>query len=205
MHYAEAPRWEVREDDGARLLPALYVRDTLGVDEPDLPRLAPSVPVEEHARDQRAQSILEQQWMWWWRSLIEPTARPGRVPLELIDPDEYLRGVALPVGGLPELREALRRCGAEADSWAAAWRDRHRTEALPGTGVAHLRLRDLVNERAAELGRPPRPFRLRIEVFPFAEAGTWWIGESTLAMSDSTRSDEAAYTAVLRPIIARLA
>ncbi|CAN5152420.1 hypothetical protein BH11ACT4_BH11ACT4_06530 [soil metagenome] len=206
MHFAGAPSWELREDATHSILVALYVRDALGIDEPDeLPRLLPSVDPITHAHPGRARAVLEQQWMWWWRSTVDPVRHPSTSPLELVAADEGLRGIALPAAGFGELRETLLAIGGSAGNWAAQQHRRYGRVAMGMMLDRAFTVQHLVREREAEMGRAAENFRLTVEVLPFAQPGLWWIGASTIAVSESVRIDEEAYGEALRPVIRRLA
>jgi hypothetical protein len=42
-------------------------------------------------------------------------------------------------------------------------------------------------------------------VLPLAKQGVWWIGSMTVAVTDTLRSDAAAFDDAIHPIIAELA
>ena len=129
---------------------------------------------------------------WWWQ----------RWWIAILDPDEG-RHVGIP-SELSDVGDAaLRRHLDDARTWAEVAHEAY-NEARPP--AAHdLTLGHVVAEREAALGRPVRPFRLRIEVLPLTTAGIWWIGENAIAVDELLRADLASYALALEPIIERLA
>ena len=186
--YAGPPgaSWEAREDASREVLVALYLRDALGVVDPSgLPRLLGTGFVDVPEPDPR----LSFGWLRWWIPLVEPDARGWELP----DGDDTFA-------------IAVRRHLDDARAWASVAHEQYN-----GAAIARMQrpdadavLGELVEERAAVLGRPPHPFRLRIEVLPLTGSGAWWIGEGAIAVDDTTRDEPILYRDALTPIVAQL-
>ena len=186
MHVAGSRSWEAREDASREILVGLYVRDALGVADPSgLPRLLGTGLPDPGPADERTN--------WWWQ----------RWWIAILDPDEG-RFAGLPADFAEVSDRALRAHLDDARTWAEVAHEAHAEAALarmPGD----LTLNHIVSEREAALGRPVRPFRLRIEVLPLTTAGIWWIGENAIAVDELLRADLASYALALEPIVERLA
>jgi hypothetical protein len=100
---------------------------------------------------------------------------------------------------------ALKRHLDDARTWADVAHEAHAEAALARMKVGDLTLNHVVRGREAALGRPARPFRLRIEVLPLTTAGIWWIGEHAIAVDELLRGDLSSYGLALEPIVERLA
>jgi len=181
------------------VLVALYLRDALGARDPSgLPRmLGTGLPDAEPADD-----LITYWWMRWWISVVEPQARGWGVPLQEVD-DAGL--VVLPQEGAEDYIAAIRSHLDNARTWAEVASQAHsETELARMRRGADFTLLELVRENEAELGRPSRPFRLRIEVLPLAESGIWWIGDDTIAVDETTRNEPILYRDALAPIVAQV-
>jgi hypothetical protein len=180
----EADSWVVVEDASTAVLTALYVRDALGIPDPGgIPELrGTGLPVVADAPDMRVA------WAWtrWWMSVVEDD-RP-RLPVFDDDAD---------VGFATRVRPHL----DSARAWAQVV---HRAHADRSAAGDQPTLDAIVAERETELGRPARPFRLRVEVVPFAAPGLWWIGENAIAVDDTTRWEPVLYADALEPVLAQL-
>ena len=191
--------WEAREDASRPVLVALYLRDALGARDPSgLPRmLGTGLPAAAPASD-----LITYWWMRWWISVVEPEARMWGVPLQEVD-DAGL--VVLPREGAEDYIAAIRTHLDDARTWAdVASRAHSETEMARMRSGHDFTLQELVREHEAELGRPSRPFRLRIEVLPFAESGIWWIGDDAIAVDETTRYEPILYRDALAPIVAQV-
>ncbi len=187
--YAGPPgtsRWETREDSSREVLVALYLRDALGIVDPSgLPRLLGTGLGDVPEADPR----LSFGWLRWWIPLIEPDARGWELP----DGDDAFSA-------------AVRRHLDDARAWATVAHEQYNGAAIGRMQrpSGDLVLPELVAERAATLGRPPHPFRLRIEVLPLSESGAWWIGDGAIAVDDTTRDEPILYRDALAPIVAQI-
>lgn len=184
-HEPDGTVWGVREDASRPVLVALYLRDALGIVDPSgLPRMlgtglaTPTAPVDAR---------LAFGWMRWWIPLIEPDAHDWGLP----DDDE-------------PFSRAIRRHLDDARAWAAVAHEQYNGSAIARMQEPDTVLPDLVVEREAALGRPSRPWRLRIEVLPLAASGIWWIGDDTIAVDDATRDEPILYRDALAPLVAQL-
>jgi len=181
------------------VLVALYLRDALGVRDPSgLPRmLGTGLPDAQPADDRIAYW-----WMRWWVSVVEPDARGWGVPLQEVD-DAGL--VVLPQDGAEDYIAAIRAHLDDARTWADVASRAHAETAMARMAAGNdFALAELVREHEAELGRPSRPFRLQIEVLPFAASGIWWIADDAIAVDESTRNEPILYRDALAPIVAQL-
>ncbi len=193
------PHWEAREDASRPVLVALYLRDALGARDPSgLPRmLGTGLPAAPPAA-----SLITYWWMRWWISVVEPEARSWGVPLQEVD-DAGL--VVLPREGAEDYIAAIRTHLDDARTWAGvASRAHSETEMARMRSGNDFTLQELVREHEAELGRPSRPFRLRIEVLPLAASGVWWIGDDTIAVDETTRNEPILYRDALASIVAQV-
>ncbi|KQO97766.1 hypothetical protein [Leifsonia sp. Leaf264] len=198
------PSWMIHEDASIPVLLALWLRDTLHIASPtDLPRLRGVSVGAPPERDVDAQDRLERQWREWWAMTVEPEAHPSPVPLELVD--EYGTWVALPTTGAEDLAEAIRPLHVEATSWVE-WARKGYTRAASGRPSDSYRAyAGTIAEHEREVGRRAHSFELNVEVLPLAERGVWWIGSLTVAVTDSLRTDAAAFDTAIHPIIAEIA
>jgi hypothetical protein len=141
-------------------------------------------------------------WMRWWISVVEPEARSWGVPLQEVD-DAGL--VVLPQEGAEDYIAAIRAHLDDARTWADVASRAHAETAVARMANGNdFALAELVRELEAELGRPSRPFRLRIEVLPFAASGVWWIGDDAIAVDETTRNEAILYRDALAPIVAQM-
>jgi hypothetical protein len=186
MHEAGGESWEAREGASREVLVGLYVRDALGVADPSgLPRLLGTGLPDPGPADERTN--------WWWQ----------RWWIAVLDPDRG-RFAELPADFGEIGDRALARHLDDARTWAEVASDAH-GEAASRRLPDDLTLNHVVRERERQLGRPARPFRLRIEVLPLTTAGIWWIDEDAIAVDELLRADSASYALALEPIIERLA
>lgn len=183
MHVAGSPRWEARESTSREILVGLYIRDALGVADPSgLPRLLGTGLPDPGPADERTN--------WWWQ----------RWWIAVLDPDRG-RFAELPADFAEIGDRALARHLDDARTWAEVAHD----AAASGPARGDLTLNHVVREREQALGRPARPFRLRIEVLPLTTAGIWWIDDDAIAVDELLRADPASYALALEPIVERLA
>ncbi|GGH42145.1 zinc-binding alcohol dehydrogenase [Microbacterium album] len=180
--------WDVREDCSPSVLVALYLRQALGVRYPDeLPQLR---GVE---RGGEASGGVERLWRRYWDMTVEPQAHPSPVPLELVD--GFGTHVALPAYA-GALRDALAPHGPAALAYARDAVDRYERTRRSYRGYAGA-----VVEFERRAGRRAHGFALHVQVLPLAQRGVWWIGALTIAVSDTLRSDVAAFDAAMQPIL----
>ncbi|GAA2034647.1 hypothetical protein GCM10009819_18740 [Agromyces tropicus] len=204
MHAGATPSWVIRENASTGALIALYLREVLGIASPaELPRLRDIGPIGDASRDIDAHDVLEKQWREWWSMTVEPEEHPSPVPLELVD--EYGTAVALPVSGAELLAEAIRPHAEAATAWAEWAHERYRTASAARSGDTYRAYAGSIAEHEREVGRRAHSFELNVEVLPLAASGIWWIGRKTVAVTDSLRSDAAAFDVAIHPIIAELA
>ncbi|RCS60184.1 hypothetical protein [Microbacterium sp. JB110] len=189
MHTAGS--WRVNEGTDSAVLAALYLRSALGIRIPaELPPLRETPTSMEPAGEE-----LEAQWHQFWQMTVEPEAHPADVPLDLVD------GFGTLIA-LPRTAEVLRRAAAPlaADVLAFVERTQQRLEAADQT--TDLTWTNAVQAEEQRRGRAASPFRLRVQILPFAQRGAWWIGQLTIAVSDGLRGDVVAFGSTIRPIVA---
>jgi hypothetical protein len=203
MHAGATPSWVIRENAGHAVLVALYLREVLTIASPvELPRLRDVGPVGDPLPTDR-QDALERQWREWWAMTVEPEAHPSPVPLELVP--EFETEVALPTSGADELRAAIVRHAAPARAWATWAHDLYRAASKTRSVDSYRAYAGTIAEHEREVGRRAHSFELNVEVLPLRQAGVWWIGSMTVAVTDSLRADAAAFDEAIHPIIAELA
>ncbi|BDZ55138.1 zinc-binding alcohol dehydrogenase [Agromyces marinus] len=204
MHAGATPSWVIRENASTGALLALYLREVLGIASPaELPRLRDIGRVGPESDDMDAHDALERQWREWWAMTVEPEEHPSAVPLELID--EYGTAVALPVSGAEALATAIRPHAEAALAWAEWAHDHYRTATAARSGDTYRAYAGSIAEHERDVGRRAHSFELNVEVLPLAASGVWWIGRKTVAVTDTLRSDAAAFDDAIHPIIAELA
>lgn len=203
MHAGATPSWVIRENASHPVLVALYLREVLSIASPvELPRLRDVGPVGPAlATDE--QDTLERQWREWWAMTVEPEAHPSAVPLELVP--EFETEVALPATGAEDLRAAIVPHADAARSWATWAHDLYRAASKTRRGDSYRAYAGTIAEHEREVGRRAHSFELNVEVLPLRQAGVWWIGSMTVAVTDSLRADAAAFDDAIHPIIAELA
>jgi hypothetical protein len=203
MRPEATPSWIIREDASFAVLLALWLREALGIASPtELPRLR-GVRRSTAERDVDAQDRLERQWRAWWMMVLEPEAHPSPVPLALVD--EYDTWVALPVEGADELASAIAPLAVPALSWVAWARDGYSRQGSALQADRYRAYAGTIAEHEREVGRRAHSFELNVEVLPLAERGVWWVGSLTVAVTDTLRTDAAAFDAAMHPIIAEIA
>ncbi|GAA1508503.1 hypothetical protein BJ978_001345 [Agromyces terreus] len=203
MQPGGTPSWVIRENASRPVLLALYLRAVMGIASPvELPRIrdvgkvGSGLAIDQH-------DLLERQWRDWWAMTVEPEAHPSAVPLELVD--AYGTEIALPVSGAEVLAGAIVPHAEAARGWAEWSQGTYRTASAARSGDSYRAYAGTIAEHEREVGRRAHSFELNVEVLPLAETGVWWIGEKTVAVTDSLRSDAAAFDDAIHPIIAELA
>ncbi|MWB97283.1 zinc-binding alcohol dehydrogenase [Agromyces seonyuensis] len=195
--------WVIREDAGRPVLLALYLREVLGIGAPvALPRLRGVGATSPPSDDLRALA-LEAQWLDLWAMTIEPEQHPSPVPLALVD--EYGTGLALATSGAAELTAAVPRHAEAARAWVEWSHQRYTSDSRSRRGDAYRAYAGTIAQHERVVGRRAYSFELNVQVLPFDQTGVWWIGTNSIAVTDSLRSDAAAFDAALHPIIAQLA
>ncbi|WP_022892707.1 hypothetical protein [Agromyces subbeticus] len=197
------PSWVIRENASRPVLLALYLREVLAIASPvELPRLrdvgafGDRLEIDQH-------DLLERQWRAWWAMTVEPEAHPSPVPLELVDAFET--DVALPTGEAEVLAAAIVPHAEAARAWAAWAHEGYRKASATRRGDSYRAYAGTIAEHEREVGRRAHSFELNVEVVPLSAPGVWWIGAMTVAVTDSLRSDAAAFDDAMHPIIAELA
>ena len=198
------PEWVIREDAGQPVLLALYLRQVVGIRSPEeLPTLRRVPTWATEQRSEREQARLEREWREYWAMTVEPQAHPSPVPLELVDGFDTL--LALPAGGSETLRAAITPHADEALSFARYAHGRYTRDATARPGVSYRAYASAIAVHERQVGRRAHSFELNVQILPLAQRGVWWIGSLTVAVTDTLRSDVAAFDAAIHPIIAELA
>lgn len=197
---AGGPEWVVREDAGLPVLVALYLRQVLDIRYPEELPVLRGVPLGE-ADEWSNSATIERQWRAFWEMTVEPQAHPSPVPLALVD--EYEMLVALPVEGFDEFAIAIIPHAEAALAFARAAHERYR--AGIGTGASYRAYAGAIAQHERTTGRRAHSFELNVQVLPLTQRGIWWIGALTVAVTDSLRSDVAAFDAAIAPVIADIA
>ncbi|WP_338025691.1 zinc-binding alcohol dehydrogenase [Agromyces laixinhei] len=193
----------IRENASRPVLLALYLREVLAIASPvELPRLRDVGAVGERLEMDRHDQ-LEQQWRTWWAMTVEPETHPSAVPLELVHAFET--EVALPTSGSEVLAAAIVGHAEAARAWADWAHEGYRGASAARRGDSYRAYAGTIAEHEREVGRRAHSFELNVEVLPLAESGVWWIGELTVAVTDSLRADASAFDDAMHPIIAELA
>lgn len=204
MQAGGSPSWVIRENASRPVLLALYLREVLGIaSPPELPRLRDVGVVGAGARDTDSQDQLERQWREFWLMTVEPEEHPCPVALELVD--SYGTTIALPASGAAALRSAIDPHAQSALAWAD-WAERgYSGPAAARRGDSYRGYAGTIAEYEREVGRRAHSFELNVQVLPLMQNGVWWIGRSTVAVTDTLRADAAAFDTAIHPIIAELA
>ncbi|PPL19085.1 zinc-binding alcohol dehydrogenase [Microterricola pindariensis] len=163
----------------------------------------PAAPLPFELIPEPERSRLETQWLLWWASTVEPERYPSPIPLELAPGFGDL--VALPVRGAELLLEAITPYAEAAVAWSDAAARRFADYQHEPRGSLKLAYAGLIAENERVHGRRARVFELTVQLLPLAASGAWWIGRTSVAITDTLRTDPTGFTEALRPIIAELA
>lgn len=186
------------------MLLALYLREALGIVAPAaLPRLREVGATTGPNRSDAEQRALESQWLALWAMTIEPVEHPSSVPLSLVD--EYGTALALPESGAEALAAAVPRHAEAARAWVEWSYQRYASDSRTRRGDAYRAYAGTIAQHERAVGRRAHAFELTVQVIPFEQAGVWWIGTNSIAVTDHLRADAAAFDAAMHPIIAQLA
>lgn len=204
MQAGATPSWVIRENADHGVLLALYLREVLAIASPvELPRLRDIGAVGDVRLAVDEQDALERQWREWWAMTVEPESHTSPVPLELVE--AFGTAVALPASGAEELQRAIVPHASAALSWADWAHEAYRRDSKSRRGDSYRAYAGTIAEHEREVGRRAHSFELNVEVLPLAQQGVWWIGEKTVAVTDTLRSNAAAFDDAIHPIIAELA
>ncbi|GAB3216409.1 hypothetical protein GCM10027586_09200 [Kineococcus gypseus] len=173
MHLHARASWQVSYSDFPQAeVAALYVRDAAGLQPvmtPDLPPLAPAVPVRPvPGVDVR---VAAEQWARWWgrRDVHVPQSLP--MPVE-----EQWQQVA----DGPELRAVLAAHFMDGLRWCSRMRSQQHAALPPHRRHQRVAAGELVRELEEEAGRGARAFALYVTELPLAGAGSWLVGEELI-------------------------
>ena len=234
MHLAGTMSWQISEGIDQCLAMALYVRDAAGLEryvvtEPDVGALEPAVPApagsghhrtpdeahdEAHDEDEVDLGQAVREWpIWWARSLqqVPPEAPPATA-------DEALRmGPPSPphwhgLQDLPAVRALAQRHHRDFWRWLNTVEhdeiERHhgsRRGRRGGSSSDPLHLTRFVNAYEHRLGRPVRPFTLRLRLLPLQQPAGWVLDERQVLLSTALRGDAPALEELLEPVVSALA
>lgn len=196
------PHWVIRQDARASVVVAQFVRQRLGIRGPyDIPPLRDV----DHApaRDTAEATVLESQFEAFWTLAVEPFSHRMDQPLDLVAGFDDL--AVLPTWGYEQLRTAMTPLGPEAVVYARDVHRRYRSTFTGTPGLAERGYASAIAQHERRVGRRAHPFELNVEVLPLAQRGLWWIGDTTVAVTDGVRGDVVAFDDAIAPIIAALA
>lgn len=194
----------VRQDARVSVIVALYVRQALGLHgDYDLPPLreAPDAGLTHASGAERA--TLEAQFTAYWAVTVEPLSHRTDSALDLVP--GFGDAAVLPVRGADELRAAMAPLGTAALDYANAAHERYRLSPTGRPGIAERAYASAVAQYERRIGRRAHRFELNVEVLPLVQRGLWWIGDLTVAVTDSLRGDVVAFDDALAPVLARVA
>jgi hypothetical protein len=190
------PSWAVIEEDDSDLIPLLIVRQLLGVhrfDERDLPAIDDALTAEE-GLPRRQVAALAAEWERWWMADTAGAQEDGGAA--------HHRPSGVPSG--LRLRDFLDRRWDCVEAFAEGFRRRAPSD--PTSGMeADLTITHLVNTMEAGRGMPSRPFRLKLEILPFPQAGIWRVTRTRYLVSSDLRGERQAFGKAIRPILEGLA
>ncbi|MET1044192.1 MAG: hypothetical protein ABWX59_08760 [Microbacteriaceae bacterium] len=199
MYTGSGPHWSVSGNSGSSLVAHLIVREMLGADEfdgLDLPGTGAGVSRTPGLPRRLADSIAEEWVQWWTRAVDAPVdAMPAHFHGGAVTAPD------LPVSG--ELRAFITPRWLEVMSVADTV-NRRAHDQLP-YGSADLTITNRMAAIASELGRQAHPFRLDMEIVPFADRGMWRVAPTRILISLDLYSDHQACGAALEPVLRDLA
>jgi hypothetical protein len=214
---AGRPSWQITIDEPEDLHLVLFVRDCFGLPGDSPGRLSPPVPDLSGQLDESARSAAAAAWPAWWQAVLGARAERGPQPPRG-DREDAVRRARLfhaaadgpefaSLAGDPALSLAARTAFGPFQQWwspplpgePGTRPGSPRGLGLPG---AHGELIDLHHGSSAvhdvigrieqELGRPARPFELRVEVLA-ARSGVVWQDQRGAVISARLAGDEAGY------------
>ncbi|SFN40386.1 hypothetical protein [Mycetocola miduiensis] len=204
---AAADSWAVYEEDDSTLAPLLIVRELLGLhrfDERNLPVLGHIETLEGIPR--RHVHDLASEWNRWW--LADVAAYEG---VSFRSGGFGGSGASSnPVGtsgpGLPpgqKLQDFLTHHWLDVAAYQRDVRLRARAE-LGEARDSDLTMSELVITTERCKGTRALPFRLQLEVLPFATSGLWPVTPTRYLVSSRLRRDRAGFAAAIAPVIESL-
>ena len=174
---------------------ALWIRAAERIEVPDDPLVPGPLDVDRiPAPTVRADQALGEEWLDWWRSLVDapdsrtrPVADPAPEPaFDTPDP--------LGLAWCPTLREVVARRWEEANQ---ARQERPRREPSPVVG-------QVVREVEAELGCPARPFGAEFTLLPVRDDVIRWV-EDHRYLVPARIYGGPQWTEWLRDLVSRIA
>jgi hypothetical protein len=195
MRFAGRPSWSIAVDEPHNLLIALFVRDAAGLQpdtDPVIPALTPAVATNQTPAAATGPAA-SAQWAGWWTRLLDadhltPVATPPDFP-QLADS--------------PDLQQILRACYPDAIRWSAS-RQREHVTFMTGSNRRPV-AGDVVREIERSLGRPARPFELRVTVLPLTGTHAWRVDPQHLIVTRALFTDTTAYRTRLHTVVEDLA
>jgi len=172
VHLSGGPSWELSSNAGmSGLAFALAVRESvdLPVYDADIPEPLIPAPAPMRLRLSRATRLAAAgQWASWWDLLvaqaaaghIERSGGAGRAPMWVADPPKFAS-----LAASPELQHIVTSALEPLRAWGESLEVPRDPVSNPVAGfVAHAESR---------LGRPVKPFAIRLEVLPVAGTRHW--------------------------------
>lgn len=206
--------WSISEGIDENLAMALYVRDAAGLEpyvvtEPDVGVLYPHLHAATDGDDEGAQAEVDlrlavREWPTWWSRALQQV--PATTLQEVRDslpsaPPEW-RGLQ----DLPAMRALAQHYYGGFRRWldTPGQTEGERYRGWRG-GSDPLALTTLVNGYERRLGRPVRPFSLRLRLLPVSQPVGWVLDEQQVMLSTGLREDAPALERLLAPVLAALA
>ncbi|NYI04567.1 hypothetical protein [Allostreptomyces psammosilenae] len=196
MRHTGTPSWRMRIDNPRSLVIALFVRDRAGLrarTDPVVPPLSPTVEALPPLAS-RTDPAATEQWERWW------AAELGRddASEEALSPPDFPQ-----LHDGPQLAALVRECYDDAERWSRRRREDHvRSEK---ERLHRLAETNVVQAVESELGRPARPFDLRIVELPLAGEVGWQVTPTHVVASHALRNNSRAYDRWLTGIVRTLA
>ena len=197
MRRGSGEGWQIGQDLDYALALVLFVRDAIDLQSrltlpQDVAPLEPAVLLEPRdVRDGLGEAAVEELHRWWTVAIRQPAESPLLPGLPGWDG----------MDGLPDARNLAERL--QVDFWQ--WLQPAKEHELQQARSDRLHLTHFVNGLETELGRPVRPFRLRIRVIPVGGATGWILDEHEVLVTPGLRDDATALTCFLRPVVSALA
>ncbi|HEX3789576.1 MAG TPA: hypothetical protein VHW44_17055 [Pseudonocardiaceae bacterium] len=203
MRFAGSQSWQISWGNERAVDTALFLRDTLALSvetDPDLPLLAPSVPVVVPPGVDRKAVAAE--WPSWWADVLTFTTADH-------NGDPAQRFAALPIRPesaaltvRPAIRQAIVALQAET---ARYFGDQSRANAGRPQWVNGPAPHEIVQDLELSLGRTARPFRLVVTEIPVAGAVWLRLADEHVLASTEFLKDHNRSTPALRAVLAELA
>jgi hypothetical protein len=164
MHYGGMKSWQIGVG-GAEpfLLGALWIRDVEHIEVPPDPTVPGPLDTDSlPAPSAAAVPGLGDEWLAWWRSIVDMSKRPPLSPPDLHTEPAHDTPDPLGLARLPLMRKLV------AQRWPEhlRWNTERNLDPLNRRTHPNPRTSEVVREIEAELGRKVRPFNVRFLLLP---------------------------------------